>query len=299
MTGLAALLIHAVLMGGAAMLLAGWLAWARARWVGRIGSSIWQPWHDWRRLMRKRPMVVEGTSPLLTWAPALSLAATVMAALLVPSLTLGMVTAPLSDMLVILGLLSLARVIAVLAAIDAGTAEAGLAAIRHVRLGALAEPSLLLVVFMVALLTGTTNLDAAVTSLHEAGAPGVPMLLALVGLASVVMAVEMAGDIAPTEYAGWHAAAVEAALALRRVVWLSLVAALVLPGGLAMAGGPLDWLVGLLVWSVKLAVLALICAAAGPVAGRFGRASISPLLGAAVLFGLLGVLFLFAGQGLA
>ncbi len=281
------------------MLLAGLLPWARARWAGRVGPAISQPWRNWRRLIRKRPIVAEGTSPLLVWAPPLSLAATVMAALLVPSLILGMVTAPLSDLLVILGLLGLARATAVLAAIDAGTAESGLVAIRQVRLGALAEPALLLVVFTIALLTGTTNLDAALASLHEAAAPGVPMLLAVVGLASVVLAVEMAGTAPMTDYAGWHEAAVEATVALRRVVWLSLVAALVLPGGLAVAGGPLDWLVGMLVWSVKLGILAAICAAAGPALQRIGQARVDPLIGAAVLLGVLGVVFLFVSQGLA
>jgi formate hydrogenlyase subunit 4 len=297
MIGLASLLLHILLMAGASVLLAGLLPWARARWAGRAGPPIWQPWRDWRRLMRKRPLVAEGTSPLQVWAPALSLAVTIMAALLVPSLTLGMITASLSDLLVILGLLGLARVITVLAAIDAGTAEAGLVAIRQVRLGALAEPALLLVVLTIALLTGTTNLDAALAALHDAAAPGVPMLLALVGLASVVLAVEMAGTTRMTDYAGWHEAASEATVALRRVVWFSLVAALIAPGGMAL--GPPDWLLGLLLWSVKLAILAAICVASGPALLRIGQARVDPLLGAAVLLGVLAVVFLFVGQGLA
>jgi formate hydrogenlyase subunit 4 len=297
MIGVAALLVHILLMAGASVLLAGLLPWARARWAGRVGPALSQPWHTWRRLLRKRPLVAEGTSPLLVWAPPLSLAATIMAALLVPSLTLGMITAPLSDLLVILGLLGLARAIAVLAAIDAGTAESGLVAIRQVRLGALAEPALLLIVFTIALLTGTTNLDAALASLHEIGAPGVPILLAVVGLASVVLAVEMSATTSMTDYAGWHEAAVEMTVALRRVVWLSLVAALIVPGG--MAGGPQDWLVGFLAWSVKLGILAAICAASGPALLRIGHARVDSLIGAAVLLGVLGVVFLFVGQGLA
>ncbi len=299
MIGFASLLIHTLLMGGASVLLAGLLPWARARWDGRAAPTIWQPWHDWRRLMRKRPVVAEGTSPLLVWAPSFSLAATAMVALLVPSLTLGMITAPFSDLLVIIGMLGLARVVAVLAAIDSGTGEAGLLAIRQVRLGALAEPALLLVLFTVALVTGTTNLDAALAALHETAAPGVPMLLALVGLASVVLAVEVAGTTIITEYSGWHEAAMEATVALRRVVLLSLLAALVLPEALAMAWGPLDWLVGLLAWAAKLAVLAAICAASGPALQRIGQVKVDPLIGAAVLLGVLALVFLFIGQGFA
>ena len=86
--------------------------------------------------------------------------------------------------------------------------------------------------------------------------------------------------------------------ALRRVVWLSLLAALLLPGGLALAGsGPVDWLVGLAAWVVKLAVLGAACIVAGPALRRAGQAVVGPLMGAAALLGWLGVLFLFAGQG--
>ncbi len=297
--GVVALLLHAAVMAGMALLLAGMMPWARARLAGHVGPPVLQPWHDWRRLLRKRPVVAEGTSALLPWAPAVALAAIAVAALLVPSFALGMATAPMADLVVIAGLLGLARGILALAAIDAGTGPAGLAALRSIRLGALAEPAVLLVVFTVALLTGTTNLDASVASLHEALVPGVPLLLAVAGLAGVVVAAEAEGNTGFAEASGWHEAAAEAAMALRRVVWLSLVAALLLPGGIALAGsGPLDWLVGLAAWVVKLAVLGVACAVAGPALHRAGQVAVGPLMGAAVLLGLLAVLFLFAGQGL-
>ncbi len=298
--GLLALLLHVPAMAGMALLLAGAMPWLRARLAGRVGPSLLRPWHEWRRLLRKRPVVSEGTSGLAIWAPVAGLAALAMAALLVPSFTLGMATAPLGDLVVIAGLLGLARATGALAAIDAGTGQAGMAAIRSLRLAALAEPTVVLVIFTVALLAGTTNLDAAVASLHEAVVPGVPLLLAVAGLAGVVVAAEAEGDPVVADASGWHAAAAEAGAALRRVVWLSLVVALVLPGGMAPAGaGPLDWLVGLVAWVAKLAVLGAACAMAGPALHRAGQAAIGPLTGAALLLALLAALFLFAGQGLA
>jgi formate hydrogenlyase subunit 4 len=299
LAGILALLLHAAVMAGMAILLAGALPWGQARLAGRVGPPVLQPLQDWRRLLRKQPVLPEGASPLLAAAPAIQLATLVVAALLVPSFALGMATAPLSDLLVIAGLLGTARFIMALAAIDTGTAPAGLAAIRSIRLAALAEPALLLVVFTVALLTGTTNLDAAIGTSREAIVPGVPLLLAVAGLASVVIAVEAEGDAALAEFSGWHAAAAEVAVALRRVVYLSLIAALLLPGGLALPGGGLvDWVVGLAAWLVKLGVLGLACALVGPSLRRAGQVAVGPLMGAAVLLGLLAVLFLFAGQGL-
>ena len=297
--GVVVLLLHAPAMGGMALLMAGALPWVRARWAGRAGPPLLQPLQDWRRAMRKQPVVSEGASPLAVWAPVAQLVAIGLAALLVPSFTLGMATAPLSDLIVVAGLLALARLVGVLAAIDAGTAPAGLAAIRSVRLGALAEPAMLLALFTVAFGAGTTNLDAAVAALHEAASPGLSLLLALAGLAVLVVAAEAEGNPAGAEASGWYAAAADMAVALRRVVWLSLVAALLLPGGIAAAGaGPADWVIGLLAWVVKLAVLGAAAGAAGPMLQRAGQVAIGPLTGAAVLLGLLAALFLFTGQGL-
>lgn len=298
MTGVLLVLVHGPIMAAVALLLAGVLPWCRARLAGRVGSPVLQPWRDWRRLLRKNPVVAEGSSALVVLAPGIALSVTVLAALLVPSFTLGMATAPVGDLVVIVGLLALARAVTSLAAIDAGTAPAGLVAMRATRLGTLAEPVLVLVVFTIALLTGTTNLDAALLVLRETALPGVSLLLAVAGLAAAAVAVE--AEVEPTaELSGWHAAAAEATLALRRVVWLSLMAALLLPGGLAQAdAGVLDWLVGLVAWLLKLTVLAAACAVAGPIVQRAGQSTIGPMLGAALLLGLLAVLFLFARQGL-
>ena len=90
-------------MGGAAFLLAACLPIAEARSSGRSGPPLSQPWQDWRRLLRKRPVTNESSTVALPLIPGLCLVLTAIAALLVPSFTLGMATAPFSDLLVILG----------------------------------------------------------------------------------------------------------------------------------------------------------------------------------------------------
>ena len=67
------------------------------------------------------------------------------AACLVPSFALDMTFARFADLLLIAGLLALARAALALAALDAGTAPGGMAASRAMLLGVLAEPALLLV----------------------------------------------------------------------------------------------------------------------------------------------------------
>ncbi len=293
-----ALLLHLVVMAGAAVLLAGALPVLRALLSRRAAPPLLQPWRDWRRLLRKAPVVTAAATPAMLAAPPACLAVTAYVVCLVPSFTMGMATAALSDLLVIAGLLGLCRVVTALAAIDAGTAPSGLAGVRAMQLGALALPALLTASLAVALLTGTTNLDAALAPLRETASW--PVLLAACGLAVVAVAVE-AEDGGPfAELSGWHLAAAEATVALRRVAWLTLIADLLTPAGMAAAGaGVVSWLAGLLAWAAKLAVLGVGCAAAGPALRRAGERAVARAMGAALLLALLAVLFLVAGQPVA
>ena len=122
------LLLHAALLLALAPVLAGGLRTARARLLGRGGPPVLQGWHDLIRLARKQPVLADNASWLFAAVPGVCAAAVLAAALLVPSFALGMATAPLSDLLVVAGLLGLARCALALAALDVGTAFGGIGA---------------------------------------------------------------------------------------------------------------------------------------------------------------------------
>ena len=308
LAGLLALVLHAALLAAAVPVLAGGTVWLQARLAGRQGLLV-QPWQDWRRLLRKRPKAVEGRSAVTRYAPSLALAATATAALLVPSFTLGMVTAPASDLLVIGGLLGLARASLALLAMDTGTAPGGLAASRFALRAAAAGPVLLLTVLVLALSAGSTNADAVLGVMRDSGPVRVPVTFAAVALAVVALADGWDGTAGPMEEdrlaqatpaVGLGGAAllqVTLAELLRRLTWLSLLAAVVVPAGMAAAdGGLLAWAVGIVAWGMKVAVLA---------AGQAGAEALVPpprlagWLGLALAAAAIGVLLLFVRQGMA
>lgn len=301
LAGVLTLLLHAALVLAAAPVLAGLLGRARARLLGRSGPPALQPWRDLVRLARKQPVLAEDASWLFAAVPGVCVAATLAAALLVPSFALGMATAPLADLLVVAGLLALARCALALAGLDAGTAAGGMGASRTTSIAAYAEPVLLLVFLVLALLAGTTNLDATAAALREGG-QGLRLPLGLAGLAVcvVVLADRPGQDALALEYSGRHLALIQYAAALRLLLWLSLIAAMFLPFGLAPAGaGPLAWIVGLLAWAGKLGglcagLLLLEASAAG-----LRVLDVPRLLGAALLLMLLAALLLFVSQGFA
>lgn len=311
---LAAEIVHLALMLAAAPVLVGYIRWLKARLLGRKGPPPLQPWHDLLRLLRKRSVLAFNASPLFRAAPALGFAATLAAAALVPSFALDMATAPVADLLMLAGLLALARCILALAALDVGTAFGGIGASREMMFPAFAEPGLILAIFALALLAGTTNLDAISTLLRD-GAFGLHLSLGLILLATLAIALaangrlpvdgsgthpEMATAQAATtlEYGGSDLALVEMTAALKLLLWFCLIAAVFLPFGLAPAKSLLAWPLGLLGWTLKMTALATALAVfeTGIAGMRLFR--VPQFLGAAVLLGILAAVLLFVGTGI-
>jgi formate hydrogenlyase subunit 4/hydrogenase-4 membrane subunit HyfE len=122
----------------------------------RRGPRLLQPYYDIAKLFRKETVLPDGAGPVFRVAPYVSFAAYLTVPLLIPVLT----TFPLQlgYMGDILGggfVLGLASFAVSLAAIDSGSPYAQLGSSRLRSFGALAEPTVIFVVFTVALITRT------------------------------------------------------------------------------------------------------------------------------------------------
>ncbi len=294
-------ILHLALVLAAAPLLAGVVAWFEARMQGRAGPSVLQPWRDAARALGQMPVMGEGVSAVSRAVPAARLAVLAVAAALVPSFTPHMALAPAADLLVIVGLLGLALALAVLGAMDSGTAAAGHGAAAMLSRATLAAPALLGVVFAFALAAGDTALPAVLEVPFDE-APGLLPALLPLGLALLLVAAADGGG-APGELSGRHLALDAAAEALRRLVWLALLAALVLPPGLppprhdpATTIG--DWLIFLPVWGAKMVLLAAAVALLRTLVPAPRAGQVPALMALAALLAALGVGVLFAGQAL-
>jgi formate hydrogenlyase subunit 4 len=298
---------HVALMLAAAPTLVGVMRRMQARLVGRAGPPFLQPWRDLARLLRKQPVMAESASQVFAIAPLLSAAAVAITAVLVPSFTLGMTLAPFADLLAIAGLLALARCSTALAGMDAGTAFGGMGASRTMGLACLSEPALLLVIFVLGLLAGSSNLDVIAAMQQESGiewrtSAGLALIATVLaaiadGANGPVMRAEFAMQRAAMalEFSGRDLAVIDTTEALRLLVQFNLIIAMFLPFGIAPAGaGPATLLLGLASWVVKLLVLASALALLQTMMGRMRPTHVPQVLGAAILLGLLAVVFLFA-----
>jgi formate hydrogenlyase subunit 4 len=252
-------LLHIGLVLLAAPLLAGALAVGPAMLAGRSPPPFAQPWRDLVRLFRKQAVRAENGSVVGNMAPLLSVALAALGVSLVPSFALGMASAPLADLLSLAALFALGRVVGVLAAMDAGSGEGGLAAAESGRLAMLVEPALWLAVFALALLAGGGTLDRILAARLEGTLlPGAAAALAIAGLALLTWAA-CAGSPMDEAYSGRDLALLRIADGLRLLAWCDLIGALALPIGMASAeSGPLVWTIGLLAWTGRLALTAAV-----------------------------------------
>ena len=309
-------LLHVALVVLAAPLLVGGIRWLKARMLGRRGASPLQPWRDLDKLLRKRPVLAENASAVSEVAPYLGFAACLTALALVPSFALGMALAPLADLLLVAGLLALARMALALTGLDVGTAFGGLGAAREMSFASFAEPALLVAALSFVMLAGSSNLDQIAAALRDGGF-GLRISLALAAAAMLAVAVAenaripvdnpathleltMVHEAMLLESSGRHLALWEAQAALRLTLWLALIVAIFLPFGIAPAGaGPLAWALGLLAWVVKMAGLALALAVFESAIAQMRVFRVPEFLGAALLLALLAAALLFVSTGLS
>jgi formate hydrogenlyase subunit 4/hydrogenase-4 membrane subunit HyfE len=139
-----------------APLVSGVIARVEAIVQQRKGPRVLQPYYDIAKLLRKETVVPEPSGPLFRAAPYVSFAAYATVPLLIPVLT--NFPLPLGYMGDILGggfILALASWSVSLAAIDSGSPYAQLGSSRLRTFGALNEPTVIFVIFTVALITHT------------------------------------------------------------------------------------------------------------------------------------------------
>jgi len=139
-------------------LIAGIINRLKAMIESKHGPSIFQPYYDLSKLLRKEVVVPEDSSGFLIIAPFVAFSAYLVIALVIPVVT--PYALPFGILLDFLGgafMFGLAGIVGIIAAIDAHTNFTAMGASRSASFSALAEPTLIMVFFGVASITGTNN----------------------------------------------------------------------------------------------------------------------------------------------
>ena len=237
------------------------------------------------------------------------------AAALIPTFSANLMFSWSGDLIAITALLGSARFVLALAGMDVGTSFGGIGSSREMMIASLAEPAMLMIVFSVALIAGSTQLSTIAGYMLN-GQVGLRVSLAMALAALLIVAVAENGRIPvdnPSthleltmvheamvlEYSGRHLAMIELAASLQLMLYLSMIACIFFPFGMAGDAGirPATrsgsrpgwrrWPVGGVALGVSETVVAKM---------RVFR--VPNFLGAALMLGLLGVLLLFVSRGM-
>jgi formate hydrogenlyase subunit 4 len=297
-----------------APLLTGFVRKVKARLLRRRGPPLLQPYRDLLRLMRKEVVLAESASWLFRVAPYLIFAATWVAAALVPTFATGLMFSWSADLIAIIALLGSARFFLALAGMDVGTSFGGIGSSREVMIASLAEPAMIMIVFSLALLAGSTQLSTVAAYMLSSNVGlRVTLALSLVALTMVAIAengrvpidnpathleLTMVHEAMVLEYSGRHLAVLELAASLKLLLYVSLIACVFLPWGLAPVGaGVPAHLLGAAAYLGKLAVAGFLLALFETAIAKMRVFRVPDFLGAALMLGLLGTLLLFVSRG--
>ena len=293
-------------------LLIGLVRKVKARLQRRRGASLIQPYLDLRRLLGKEAVVADNASWVFRVAPYFVFASTWVAAALIPTFSANLVFSWSGDLIAITALLGSARFALALAGMDVGTSFGGIGSSREMMFASLAEPAMIMIAFTLALLAGSTQLSVIAEFMQTHASLRVSLGLALIALVIVALAenaripvdnpathleLTMVHEAMVLEYSARHLAVLEFASALKLLLYLSLIACIFMPWGLAPASsGPEAYAIGLTSYLAKLAVGGFMLALFDTSIAKMRVFRVPDFLGIALMLGLLGMLLLFVSR---
>jgi formate hydrogenlyase subunit 4 len=313
MTGYLLAIAQAALALGLAPGVVGLVRWMKARLQNRRGAPCWQPYLELRKLFAKEVVVSDNASWLFRVAPFIVFASTVAVTFLAPILAVPLPFDTVGDLVVVVYLLLLGTFFLSLAGLDPGSAFGGMGSSREMTVAALAEPTIALAIFALALSAGSTNLGQivarAMASPEAALSPG--HLLAFGALFVVTLAetgrlpidnpathleLTMIHEAMVLEYSGRYLALIEWAAALKLLVFFSLLANLFVPWGVAVVTTPLALGIAVVSLLIKLVVLAAVIALFESRVAKLRLFRVPELLSVSFVLALLAITSSFLGR---
>ena len=285
----------------------GWLNQCRAWLQNRRPPSLWLPYRSLHKLFHKEAVIAGNASRLFRIAPYIVFGTMVLAAAIIPSMGTRLPLVVAADAIALVGLFAAARVFMTLAAMDVGTAFGTLGARREMMVGFLAEPALLMVIFVASMISSSTALPV-ITEHLASGHLGLSPGLAFSAIAFILvllaenaripvdnpathLELTMIHEAMLLEYSARHLALMEWAAQLKLFNYVCIGFALFVPWGVVSGHiGPLGLLVAIPALAVKLAAAGAGLALIETVSAKLRVMRVPEFLASAFLFAVLGLL---------
>ncbi len=293
-----------------APLLAGVIRKTKARLQGRRGAGVFQPYWDLRKLLVKEVVIAENTSWVFRLTPYVAIGTMLLSAFIVPVLTTAAELQFLGNIILLMYVFLLSTFFLALAGLDAGSSFGGMGSSREMAIAALAEPTVMIAIFAIALRAGSTGLNEMINR-----AASDPLLLLnpghllaflsffIVALAetgrlpvdnpSTHLELTMIHEAMILEYSGRYLALIEWASFIKLFLFLTLLGNIFFPWGVAVTLKPGAVAIGVFALVIKLGVLALGLAVLETALAKLRLFRVPELLSGSFMLALLAVISFF------
>jgi len=306
-------ILQASLLIGLAPLTVAALRKMKAILQNRRGPGLLQVYRDLAKLFCKEPILPQGASWIFRLTPYVVFAATALACAIVPVVLTKTPLSAAADVITLVGLFALARFFTALGAMDTGTAFGGMGASREMTFAALAEPAMLMGVFVLSMAAESTNLSTMIHTMHMSHLGLRPSLafaltaLLLVAIAetgripvdnpSTHLELTMIHEAMILEYSGRYLALIEWANQMKLLLFATLLINLFSPWGIAEEISGSALLIALGTWAVKLLLLLGMLALLETSMAKMRIFRLPEYLGLAFLVAILGMLTHYILEG--
>jgi formate hydrogenlyase subunit 4 len=244
----------------------------------RRGAPLLQMYFDLYKLFKKNAVVSETSSWVFKAAPYIVFSSAAAAALLVPATTMLAPYGFAGDIILMVYLLALGRFFMTLAGLDTGSTFGGMGSSREAMISSLMEPSILVSIFTIGLVAGTTSVPGIMQAMKGLAVPMSQPVFILVALSIIIIIIAetsripvddpathleltMVHEAMILEYSGRHLALMELGASIKQLVFITLLVNICLPlEQFITTAGIAAIVVSLLLYLIKVVFVAVLIA---------------------------------------
>ncbi|MCX7615311.1 MAG: NADH-quinone oxidoreductase subunit H [Clostridiales bacterium] len=281
----------------------------------RRGAPVFQMYFDLSKLMKKNTVISDVSSWIFKATPYIVFSTSVIAALLVPVSTFIAPDQMPGDFIMLVSILALGRFFMMAAALDTASTFGGMGSSREAMISSLTEPSILVSMFTLGLISQSTSITQI---MNKMGSTGTPLLhpvfiMIFLSLFTVLFAetaripvddpathleLTMVHEAMILEYSGRHLALMEYGAAVKQLVFITLLINLFFPHDQSIAlTGISAVCLSLLIYFIKMVCISVVIALIEVNTVKFKLFSIPNLAALAFILSLLGFLQYFVLGG--
>lgn len=222
----------------------------KAFWAGRKGASIFQPFYDFIRLMKKGMVISNATSGIFLISPTITFASIIFAGLFVPIIKNIPIVSFEGSFILFAYILGLGKFFSLIAAMDTGSSFEGMGASREASFSTIAEPAFFIIMASIIALTGNYTFESLSMILNKAGIYGILIITLAVFSLFILLLVEgcrvpvddpnthleltMIHEVMVLDNSGVDLGLILYGSAMKMLIYASLIASLIIPTNISL-----------------------------------------------------------------